>query len=61
MLVLEAHIAPYFATVGENHMGKAFADDEFELSNFWVFTDFWRRVGISYPADVSKTALNDCA
>jgi hypothetical protein len=35
-----------------NQPGKAFPDDRFELWNFWVFTDFWRRLGIAYPADV---------
>ena len=57
MSVPEAQIAPYFAKIGEADLGKAFVDDEFELSNFWVFTDFWRRIGIRYPADVSKCAL----
>jgi hypothetical protein len=28
---------------------KAHADDQFELADFWVFTDFWRRLGIVYP------------
>ena len=28
---------------------KAHADDEFPLMNFWVFTDFWNRLGIPYP------------
>lgn len=28
---------------------KAYIDDEFDLDNFWVFTDFWRRLGIKYP------------
>jgi hypothetical protein len=27
---------------------KAFPDDEFPLTNVWVFADFWRRLGISY-------------
>jgi hypothetical protein len=31
---------------------KANEDDEFPLSDIWVFTDFWRRLGIRYP-DVS--------
>jgi hypothetical protein len=28
---------------------KAHADDQFALGDFWVFTDFWRRLGIVYP------------
>jgi hypothetical protein len=27
---------------------KAFPDDEHRLGDTWVFTDFWRRLGISY-------------
>lgn len=30
--------------------GKAFADDEHDRANVWVFVDFWRRIGITYPA-----------
>lgn len=36
--------------VPEPAMGKAFPDDEFDLDNVWVFVDFWRRLGIVYPA-----------
>jgi len=32
---------------------KAHEDDEFPLQNMWVFTDFWRRMGVIYP-DLSK-------
>ncbi|WP_089245901.1 hypothetical protein [Asanoa hainanensis] len=35
---------------------KAFPDDEFTLDNAWVFVDFWRRLGITYPADVGGFA-----
>jgi hypothetical protein len=28
---------------------KAHPDDRFDLCDCWVFTDFWSRVGISYP------------
>lgn len=34
--------------------GKVVADDEFEIENFWVFTDFWKRLGIVYPDDMTK-------
>ena len=43
-------LQPYLvdaATVAET--AKAHADDQFELANIWVFTDFWRRMGITYP------------
>jgi hypothetical protein len=59
-------VAPYFVQVGldaddvddelgeaDPQLGKAFADDEFELDCPWVFTDFWRRLGVNYPEDVS--------
>lgn len=29
--------------------GKVSSSDEFEIEDFWVFTDFWRRLGIRYP------------
>ena len=31
---------------------KAYPDDEFEIEDFWVFTDFWRKLGITYPDQV---------
>ncbi len=31
--------------------GKAFPDDEFERDDPWVFVDFWRRLGITYPSE----------
>ena len=34
--------------------GKVAADDEFDIDNFWVFTDFWKRLGILYPDDMSQ-------
>ncbi|GIF66373.1 hypothetical protein Ais01nite_44080 [Asanoa ishikariensis] len=35
---------------------KAFPDDRFTLEDAWVFVDFWRRLGITYPADVDAFA-----
>jgi hypothetical protein len=32
---------------------KALPDDRFDLDDFWVFTDFWSRAGITYPDDMS--------
>lgn len=34
--------------------GKVNDADEFELSNIWVFVDFWHAIGISYPENVSN-------
>ena len=63
----EAHIAPYLVHVrlddldeqaddlqdAEACSGKALPDDAYDRDDPWVFTDFWRRVGITYPADAS--------
>lgn len=35
---------------------KVKSDDAFGLDNFWVFTDFWRSLGIRYPDDMTKWA-----
>jgi hypothetical protein len=35
---------------------KVKPDDEFGLDNFWVFTDFWKRLGIRYPDNVAEWA-----
>jgi hypothetical protein len=37
--------------------GKAYADDTCPIDDFWVFTDFWRRLGIIYPENMSSWAL----
>jgi len=37
-------------------LGGAFDDDEFDRAEPWVFVDFWRRIGITYPADVTAFA-----
>jgi hypothetical protein len=34
-------------------LGKAFDDDKFDRAEPWVFVDFWRRMGITYPDDVT--------
>ncbi len=48
---IEAYFVP--ADALDDPKMKAYADDECALGNFWVFTDFWRRIGITYP-DVLK-------
>lgn len=44
-------IQPYIVDVESlyDHDVKAYEDDEFPLANYWVFVDFWRRLGIPYP------------
>ncbi len=48
-------IAPYFVNASDlaDPNAKSYADDECALGSFWVFTDFWRRLGIRYP-DILK-------
>lgn len=36
---------------------KAHLDDEFHLFDCWVFVDFWRRVGITYPDNTAPVRL----
>lgn len=33
---------------------KAYPGDHHDIEDFWVFTDFWRRVGIVYPDPIDK-------
>ena len=52
-------IAPYLVPQSpeiESRPVRAFEDDRFELADLWVFTDFWRRLGIQYPDDVTTFA-----
>lgn len=45
-----AKIRPYLVNAGElDGKEKAFEQDEFELGDIWVITDFWRQLGITYP------------
>jgi hypothetical protein len=44
-------VAPYLV---HNASGKAFPEDGFARENFWVFTDLWRRLGITYPEDLDS-------
>jgi hypothetical protein len=47
-------IAPYLVICDptKKSPGKAFKEDLFDLQNYWVFTDFWRKLEISYPLDL---------
>jgi hypothetical protein len=53
-----AGLEPYQTPLedGDEPPGKAFDDDENELDDPWVFVDFWRRLGITYPADPTAWA-----
>lgn len=47
-----ARLEPYLShQTGENleEGVKAFPEDEFEIRDFWVFTDFRQKLGIRYP------------
>jgi len=44
-------LEPYYRYVGDQILGKASADDRFDLEDFWVFTDVWRQFGAQYPAN----------
>ena len=53
-----AEISEYLAPITEEDLEadderRAHPDDEYALTDSWVFVDFWRRLGIVYPdADV---------
>lgn len=50
-----SNIQPYLIDTDDRETwGKAFEDDEFELYDFWVFVDFWRRMGITFPPQFDK-------
>ena len=53
-----ATIQPYLADADSLAAfdSKAHPDDQFPISDFWVFTDFWRRIGISYPTPPQNLA-----
>ncbi len=53
-----AMIQPYLADADSlsSSKVKAHSDDEFPLGNVWVFTDFWRRLGIPYPTPPQNLA-----
>ena len=44
-------LTPYMVDVDTlaSDSTKAHPDDQFALGDFWVFTDFWNRLGIQYP------------
>lgn len=49
-------VKPYLVDADKQELSskKAFEDDEYSIDNFWVFVDFWRRLGISYPNPPDK-------
>ncbi|MCS6297023.1 MAG: hypothetical protein H8K09_12385 [Nitrospira sp.] len=51
-------IQPYVVDVDSlpNPEAKAHHDDASTLGDFWVFVDFWRRMGITYPTPPQNLA-----
>ncbi|MFO0598580.1 MAG: hypothetical protein U0228_24955 [Myxococcaceae bacterium] len=54
---VEANTLAKYLVHGEDGppSGRANDGDEFELDDFWVMTDFWRRAGITYPEDPAQS------
>jgi hypothetical protein len=50
-------IAPYLV---EPAARTAFPDDGFDLDDPWVFVDFWRRLGITYPDPATGATVDRC-
>ena len=53
-----ATIEPYLTDADSlpSFDAKAHSGDEFPLGNFWVFADFWRWLGITYPTPPQNLA-----
>lgn len=51
-------IAPYFTQqdLGGARQDKAHPDDRFPPRDFWVFTDFWKQLGIVYQSEADAAA-----
>jgi hypothetical protein len=50
-------VQPYLVVVDDDESpGRAFADDQFEVDDPWVFADLWRRLGVHYPDDLAAGA-----
>lgn len=51
-------IQPYIVDVDSlpTPEAKAHPNDEFTLGDFWVFVDFWRRMGVTYPTPPQNLA-----
>ena len=53
MGIEKTNIEGYYQHLLEDkEYGKVYSEDESELDDFWVFTDFWNKLGIEYPADI---------
>lgn len=49
----EEDIAGYYEHIAScKKYSKVHPDDRFELDDFWVFVDYWRKLGIQYPVGV---------
>ncbi|QGM46222.1 hypothetical protein [Methylocystis heyeri] len=51
-------LRPYLVDAAklESAEAKAFPEDRHELADVWVFSDFWRRLGVSFPEPDDKPA-----
>ena len=61
--IAERLILPYLADADTLSEGeeRAHPDDQFPLGDYWVFVDFWKRLGIMYPdmrEPVTRVRLN---
>jgi len=57
--ITPAVIAPYLVhmDLADPGSAKAYEDDRYSLADFWVFTDFWRKLGINYPEVIEDYVL----
>ncbi|MBI3944951.1 MAG: hypothetical protein HY321_03460 [Armatimonadetes bacterium] len=47
-------VSRYYAHIGPEGPNTRLPGDQFSLDDPWVFTDFWRSVGILYPEDTLR-------
>ncbi len=41
----------------EKEYSRVHSNDATTVDNFWVFTDFWEKIGIEYPTDISNYSV----
>jgi hypothetical protein len=51
-------LRPYLIDIDkmEAPESKAFPDDQYALSDIWAFSDFWKRLGVTFPEPDDKPA-----
>lgn len=47
-------VSRYYVHLGPEGLATRFPEDQFRLDDPWVFTDFWRHLGIPYPEDTLR-------